>query len=126
MDVKHRGCKVIIPKHIAVRKLDDNANIDIILTAVIAGVVFAVAIPIIFGVFGGLNLTTIDQNIAVNIYGGAGSGDAMNAYNNSTAASNASALVLANVVTFFTIGPIYLVVIAAVGIITAILMLRRR
>jgi len=93
------------------RKLNDNANIDMILTAVIAGVMFAIAIPIIYSVLGGVDYTSVDGGI-----GGV----------NTTPATNASTNVLTNLNTFFTIGPIYLVVVAAVGIIAAVLLLRGR
>jgi hypothetical protein len=92
------------------RKLmKDHANTDMILMAVIAGVMFAIAIPIIYSVIGGMDYTTLDGS-----FGGV----------NTTPATNASVNVLNNLGTFFTIGPIYLVVIAAVGIIAAVLYLR--
>jgi len=90
------------------RKLNDKANVDMILTAVIAGVMFAISIPIIYSVLGGVDYTTVDAGLA------------------GTPAANASQSVLINLNTFFTIGPIYLVVVAAVGIIAAVLLLRGR
>ena len=90
------------------RKLNEEANVDMILTAVIAGVMFAIAIPIIFSVLGGVDYTTVDAGLE------------------GTPALNASNSLLTNVNTFFTIGPIYLVVVAAVGIIAAVLLLRGR
>jgi cytochrome bd-type quinol oxidase subunit 1 len=90
------------------RKLNDKANVDMILTAVIAGVMFAIAIPIIYSVLGGVDYTTVDAGLS------------------GTPATNASGNVLTNLNTFFTIGPIYLVVVAAVGIIAAVLLLRGR
>ena len=105
---------------------DNNGNVDMILSAIIAAVLFAVGIPIIFSIFGGMDYTTMNHNIAINVLGYAASGDLMDGYNNSTAVTNASDLVLTNVGTFFTIGPIYIIVLAAVGIIAAILMLRGR
>jgi len=92
------------------RKLreEESANVDMILTAVIAGVMFAIAIPIIYSVLGGVDYTTVDAALT------------------GTPATNASNNVLTNLNTFFTIGPIYLVVVAAVGIIAAVLLLRGR
>jgi len=95
---------------------DDNANVDMLITAIIAGVMFAIAIPIIYSVLGGLDYTSIDEAWGYQL-GGAG--------NNTSPALNASNQLLTNLNTFFTIGPIYLVVIAAVGIIAAVLLLRR-
>jgi hypothetical protein len=91
------------------RKLmKDHANVDMILTAVIAGVMFAIAIPIIYSVLAGIDYTSVDAGLT------------------GTPATNASNSVIANLNTFFTIGPIYLVVVAAVGIIAAVLLLRGR
>jgi len=95
------------------RKLNENkkANVDMILTAVIAGVMFAIAIPIIFSVMAGIDTTAADAAL----------GPA-----SQTPAANSSDNLLSNVETFFSIGPIYIVVVAAVGIIGAILLLRGR
>jgi len=109
-----------------VRKLDDKANTDMILMAVIAGVMFAVSIPIIFSVLGGMDFDNINHQIAENVYGYESSGDLMDSWNNSTVATNASAGLLANINTFYTIAPLYIVIVAAIGIISAILILRTR
>jgi|GEM_PF-3167999 len=99
------------------RKLDDNANVDMILTAIIAGVMFAISIPIIYSILGGVDYSSVDATLAA----GLGENTTL-----STHATNASNNVLTNLGTFFTIGPIYLVVVAAVGIIAAVLLLRGR
>ena len=88
---------------------DESANIDMILTAVIAGIVFAISIAIIYSVLGGIGYTAIDAEL-----GGA----------NTTPALNASSALQSNLATFYTLGPIYIVVIAAVGIIAAVLLIR--
>ena len=85
---------------------DDAANIDMILTAVIAGIVFAISIAIIYSVLGGIEYTTIDAELT------------------GTPAQNASDALQSNLATFYTLGPIYIVVIAAVGIIAAVLLIR--
>ena len=97
------------------RKLTENkaGNIDMILTAVIAGVMFVIAIPIIFSVLGGIDYIALDDDLNGSTGG-------------QMPASNASRNLLTNLETFFTIGPIYIVVVAAVGIIGAILLLRSR
>lgn len=94
---------------------DKTANIDMILTAVIAGIVFAVSIAIIYAVLGGIDYETYD--LAINGSGTIG---------NYTPATNASESLLTNLATFYTLGPIYIVVIAAVGIIAAIMLIRGR
>jgi heme/copper-type cytochrome/quinol oxidase subunit 2 len=93
-------------------KPDNKANVDMILTAVVAGVMFAVAIPVIYSVLGGVDYVAIDAQL--------------NDHNGTSPAQNASNNTLSALATFFTIGPIYLIVIAAVGIIGAILLLRGR
>lgn len=87
---------------------DKAANIDMILTAVIAGIVFAISIAIIYAVLGGISYSTYDASLT------------------GTPAQNASDSLQTNLATFYTLGPIYIVVIAAVGIIAAVLMIRGR
>jgi len=88
---------------------DRVANIDMILTAVIAAIVFAISIAIVYAVLGGIDYTTYDSSF----------GDI-----NETPAANASDSLSTNLATFYNLGPIYIVVIAAVGIIAAVLMVR--
>jgi len=87
---------------------NDKGNIDMILTAVIAGIVFAISIAIIYSVLGGISYTTIDAGL------------------DGTPAANASTHLQTNLATFYTLGPIYIVVIAAVGIIAAVMLIRGR
>lgn len=99
---------------------DETANIDMILTAVIAGIVFAISIAIIYAVLAGIDYATYDANFYTGTAGTAG-------YNtNITPATNASNSLQTNLATFYTLGPIYIVVIAAVGIIAAVLLIRGR
>ena len=93
---------------------NETANIDMILTAVIAGIVFAISIAIIYSVLGGIDYTAIDTSLGWN--GTAGN----------QAATNASDALQSNLATFYTLGPIYIVVIAAVGIIAAVMLIRGR
>jgi hypothetical protein len=85
---------------------DKMANIDMILTAVVAAIVFAVSIAIVYAVLGGIDYTTYDASLT------------------GTPAANASGNLITNMDTFYNLGPIYIVVIAAVGIIAAVLMVR--
>jgi len=87
---------------------NDAGNIDMILTAVISGIVFAISIAIIYSVLGGLDYTAVDAKLV------------------GTPAANASTSLQANLATFYTLGPIYIVVIAAVGIIAAVMLIRGR
>ena len=102
-------------------KTDEKANVDMILTAVVAGVMFAIAIPIVFNIMGSIGSSTLDSGL--NINSPAGNGTALTGV---TPAANASDNIVTNLETFFSIGPIYIVVVAAVGIIAAILLLRGR
>jgi len=87
---------------------DKMANVDMILTAVIAAIVFAISIAIVYAVLGGIDYTTYDAGLT------------------GTPAANASDTLVTNLNTFYNLGPIYIVVIAAVGIIAAVLMIRNR
>ena len=97
-------------------KRDKNGNIEMITMGIIAAVMFAIAIPIIFNVIGSLDITTIDDDLATAM------GEDTSVY---TPAANSTDNLLTQVNSFFAIGPIYLVVVVAVGIIAAILVLRR-
>lgn len=90
---------------------DKFADVNMIITAVIAAVLFAISIAIVYAVLGGIDYTTYDGS-----FGGV----------NETPAANASDSLISNMDTFYNLGPIYIVVIAAVGIIAAILMIRNR
>ena len=118
------------------RKLwkNKNADMNMILSAVIMAIVFAIGIVIVFSVFGGIsgNLDTLDGDLATAKGLGrdtsdvTGVNEAWENYNASTIATNASDDVLGNVETFYTVGPIALIVVAAVGILSYILLLRRK
>ena len=91
------------------RSLNDKvAAVDMILTAVVAAIVFAISIAIVYAVLGGISYTTYDAALS------------------GTPAANASNNLISNLNTFYNLGPIYIVVVAAVGIIAAVLMVRGR
>ena len=89
---------------------NDHADMNMILAAIVMAIVFAIGIVIIFSIMGGLDTSTIDANF----------GDA-----NETPAANATDSLQESVETFYTIGPIALIVVAAVGILSYVLLLRR-
>jgi len=103
------------------RSLFNNkrGNIDIIIMAVVAAIVIAVSLVIVYSVMGGLDTDSVDEKIRENVYGEGGT----TWKNGTTFAGNASDNLLDNLGTFFTISPIYVVVLAAVGIIGAIMMI---
>ena len=87
-----------------------------ILSAIVMAIVFAIGIIIVYNIIGGLDLTTIDDNLADNM------GENTSLY---TPAANATNDLVTNVNTFYTVGPIALIVVAAVGILSYVLLLRR-
>ena len=103
---------------------NDSGNIDMILTAVIAGIVFAISIAIIYSVLGGIDYSTID--IGMGGFWAVNQTKFPGQMNGSTPALNASGSLQTNLATFYTLGPIYIVVIAAVGIIAAVMLIRGR
>jgi len=116
------------------RKLlgNKNGDMNMILTAVIMAIMLAIGIVVVYSVFGGIDLTTADNTIKVNVYGannGPTASDDANTswdvYNTSGPGSNATDDLLTNAGTFFTIAPIALIVVAAVAILGYVLLLRR-
>jgi hypothetical protein len=85
-----------------------EADVNMILTAVVMGIVFAISIAIIYSVLGGIDYTTIDAALT------------------GTPSVNASNALQTNLATFYTLGPIAIVVVAAVGIIGYVLLIRAR
>ena len=95
---------------------NEAGNIDMITMGITAAIMFAIAIPIIFSTLGSLNITTTDTTLRTAMGEAAGFKPAANATSNLITQTNS----------FFSIGPIYLVVIVAVGIIGALLYLRQK
>jgi hypothetical protein len=89
------------------RKLNGNkaGDVNIVLMAVVAAIVIAISIPIVFSVLGGINYTDYDSSF------------------DGTPSANASENLMGNLETFYSISPIYIVVLAAVGIISAVMMI---
>ena len=89
------------------RKLrsQEAGNVQLILMAVVAAIVLAISIVIVYAVLGGIDYTAIDAKLP------------------GTPCANASAALQSNLATFYSVSPIYIVVLAAVGIISAIMMI---
>ena len=100
------------------RKLltNKNGDMNMILSAVIMAIVFAIGIIIVYNVVGGLDISSIDDDLATNM------GENASLY---TPAGNATEDLVDNINTFYTVGPIALIVVAAVGILSYVLLLRR-
>ena len=87
------------------RKLLKNheGNMGTIILAVATAITIAVSILIIYSILGGMNTTTIDATL------------------DGTPAKNATNSLISGLGTFFTISPIYLIVLVAVAIIGAVM-----
>jgi len=85
-----------------------KADMNMILTAIVMAIVFSIGIIIVFNVVATVDSTTIDANL------------------DGTPSANATDDLLDNLSTFYTVGPIALIVVAAVGILGYVLLLRRR
>jgi len=97
-----------------------DADANMILTAVVVGIVFAISIAIVFSVLGAMDYSTVDTDLNTAL------GYTTDQLANCTSAANASDNVLSNLNTFYTLGPIMITVIAAVGIIGYVMILRGR
>lgn len=95
-----------------------HGDMNMILLAIVMGIALAIGIIVVFNVHAGIasDLSTLDSDLA----SAAGRSTTLD-----TAASNASNATLTNIGTFFTIAPIALIVVAAVGILSYVLLLRR-
>jgi len=87
------------------RKLlqSNEGNVSTIILAVATAITIAISILIIYSILGGMDTTTIDSKLP------------------GTPALNATTSLIAGLSTFFTISPIYLVVLVAVAIIGAVM-----
>jgi len=93
---------------------NEDGDMNMILAAIVMAIVFAIGIIIVYNVIGSLDVSTIDSNLQTSL------GDSA-----ATPAQNATEDLITNVNTFYTVGPIALIVVAAVGILSYVLLLRR-
>jgi len=116
------------------RKLlkNNHGDMDMIVLATIMAITFAIGIVVVYNVYGALDTGTIDDAIKEArgyAYPADGTSDYNNTqaqWNNTVEAGNASLDLLSNTQTFFTVAPIVLIVVAAVGILGYVMLLRRR
>jgi multisubunit Na+/H+ antiporter MnhB subunit len=85
-----------------------EADVNMILAAVVAAISLAISVIIVFNVIASVDTTSIDSGLT------------------GTPAANSTTNLLSNVEIFYTIAPITLIVIGAVGILSYILLLRRQ
>jgi len=103
------------------RKLlhNNHGNMATVITAIAVAIAIAIGIIITYSVLGSTDTSTIDSNLQSELGWGTGF----------TPAGNATTSLVTGLGTFFTIAPIYLVVLIAVAIIGAvmgIMIVRRR
>jgi cell division protein FtsL len=101
------------------RKLrsQEAGNVQLILMAVVAAIVLAISIVIVYAVLGGINYVSVDTALGGSYNATSG------VWTGPHPATNASAALQSNLATFYSVSPIYIVVLAAVGIISAIMMI---
>ena len=90
---------------------NNHADLNMVLTAIVIAITLAIGLIITFNVLAALDTTTVDASF----------GDA-----NETPAANATTDLQTNIETFYTVAPIILIVLAAVGILGYVLLLKRR
>jgi len=84
-----------------------EADMGLVLTAVVMAIVLGVSVLIVFNVIATIDTSEVDDDFS------------------GTPALNSTDSLLSNVQTFYTIAPIALIVVAAVGILSYILLLRK-
>ena len=93
---------------------NEDGDMNMILAAIVMAIVFAIGIIIVYNVLGSVDVSTIDSGLQDALDDSA-----------ATPAANATEDLIDNVNTFYTVGPIALIVVAAVGILSYVLLLRR-
>ena len=93
---------------------NEDGDMNMILAAIVMAIVFAIGIIITYNVLASVDVTTIDSNLQTALSDTA-----------ATPCDNATEDLLTNLNTFYTVGPIALIVVAAVGILSYVLLLRR-
>ena len=94
---------------------NDNGDVSLIMTAIVLAITLAMGVIIVYAVIGGVNLSTIDANYRTSI----GSSNTA-----CKPAANATRTLVSNINPFFQLSPIVLIVIAAVGILSYLFVLR--
>ena len=98
---------------------NNHADVSMILTALVLAITLAIGVIVIWNVLGAVETDDVDDTLAENVYSETTATTIRPAY-------NASLDVEGNLETFYTIAPIMLIVVAAVGILGYVLLLRRR
>ena len=98
-----------------------EGNVQMIIMAIVAAITIAVSVVIVYSVMQGFATTNtnIDETLQKNMGYNASSSKTRPAYNASVQLQN-------NLDTFYTLSPILVVVLAAVGIIAAIILIAVR
>ncbi len=108
---------------------NNKAEIDMILGAVVVMITLAITIVIAWNVVGSIDTDGLEDTIRQNVHGlqEVNDNDAANATWNATlTVGNSTASITDNMETYYTIAPIMLIVMAAVGILGYILLLKKQ
>ena len=92
-----------------------SGDMNMVLGAIVVAIVLAISIIIVWNVMGTVDATTLDASVETAI-GESGA---------CTEVTNATDDLTTNIETFYTVAPIVLIVMAAVGILGYVLLLRR-
>ena len=105
----------------------ENVDVSLIMQAIVISITMVMGIIIVFAILGGVKVSTFDSQVGRNIgYYIKYPGGSNVSYNDTKYASNATKYIVSNVGTFFQIAPIMIVVIAAVGLLSYLFILRQR
>ena len=91
---------------------------NFMMQAIIVAIAMAIGVIVIWNVMGSMSTSDIDTDISDNVYSNASSLNIRPAYNSSLNVEN-------NIETLFTVMPIIIIVLAAISILSYILILRR-
>ena len=113
------------------RRLIDNKNadMDIVITAIVVMITLALSIVIIWNVVGSIDSSSLDDRLRENALGlqeSAGDNSSDQTWNETTYVANSTDSFTTNLETYFTVAPIVLIIIAAVGILSYLFLLKRR
>ncbi|NIQ88073.1 MAG: hypothetical protein GWN93_02880 [Deltaproteobacteria bacterium] len=108
---------------------DGNADLNMILGAVSVVVMLAISLVIAYNVVGAIDTDGLEDTIRQNVHGlqEVNDNDAANTtWNNTLTVGNCTTDLTDNMETYYQVAPIVLIVMAAVGILGYILMLKKQ
>ena len=106
------------------RKLlkNQHGDLNMILSSIVVAITLAISIIVVLNVLGAIDAGDTDGRVAEAMGWTSGTDQ----YNATLPMTNATTDLQTNIETFYTVAPIVLIVMAAVGILGYVLLLRRR